>query len=115
MALASLAIASSALDLAALLFIGFDASLRTGELFAMEVAHIRSETDDSAAIIQLPGTKTGQRVGADPVCVVHSRLAVRVLRAACEDLKSSDTVLKRTPFSARRALQHLLTFFLPLT
>ena len=110
-ALASLAIASSALDLAALLFISFDALLRTGELFTMKVAHIRFETDDSAAIIQLPGTKTGQRFGADQVCVVHSRLAVRVLRAAYEDLKSSDTVLRRTPSSARRALQHLLTFF----
>jgi hypothetical protein len=88
-ALASLAIASSAADLAALLLIGFDGLLRTGELFTITAGHIRFERDDAAAIIQLPGTKTGQRFGADQVVVAHSRLAVSILRIACKDLKNN--------------------------
>jgi hypothetical protein len=109
--LASLAIAGAASDLAALLLVGFDALSRTGELFTLTAGHIRFDDDDRTAIIQLPGTKTGQRFGADQVCVVHSHLAVSVLKAACSNLNSCDTILRRTPSSARKALQHLLTFY----
>ena len=77
----------------------------------MKVANIRFEDNDKAAVIQLSGTKTGQRYGADQVCVVHSSLAVRILKLACKDLNASDTVLRRTPSAARRALQQLLSFF----
>ena len=57
--------------------VGFEALLRTGELFTPTVGNIRFEKDSNADVIQLLGTKTGQRYGADHLAFDVDRKSVK--------------------------------------
>ena len=83
---------AGAVDLAALLLVGFDGFLRSGELFSLCVGDIHFDLEK--AIIKIPASKTGVRRGVTEMIVLKAGVTVRVLRRACRGLNEDDTILR---------------------
>ena len=96
-------------DLAALLLIGFDVFLRTGELFSLRKFHITFY--EHKAVLRLISTKTSRQKAADEMVIVESQLARIALLASCRDLGQHQTVLRCTPSLARIRFKELLVYF----
>ena len=105
LALAGLCWAVNWYDMAALLCVGFDAFLRSGELFTLRRRQIAFR--GGCAIVQLPQTKGGIRRGLMEVVVVDSPLAVSLLSTACRSFRDDDTVARVDGAGLRKRLKAL--------
>ena len=85
---------------AALVTIGFDCFLRSGELLGLRRRDIRVYEKRGVAIVALHGTKTGQRDGRTELAAVRSAVAVKLLAAHAQPLGWDEPVLgiERTVF-----------------
>jgi hypothetical protein len=108
MGLIGLALLQQRVDIAALLAIGFDAFLRSGELFCMKIKHVVFAR--GKAILQLPVTKGGVRRGLMECIVVDSVLAVALLKRACLKRPSSELISLSSPAVLRTTLASMLAF-----
>lgn len=93
---------------AAALLAGFDAMLRSGEIYRLRVKDITFY--GSRAVLSLGFTKTGKRNNAAEMVVVESPLAVRALRAACHGRRAQEMFL----FNGERFFRTLFTMLLDL-
>ena len=107
--LAGACVSIGAIDLAALLLVGFDGFLRTGELFALTPLVVSFHKNK--AILKLSETKTSHRKLADEMVVVESQHAVSLLKKACRDRPKGSPILTMTPVKARLLLKSLLASF----
>ena len=107
--LAGAALHTDAMDMAAILLVGFDCFLRTGELFSLKCAFITLYTNK--AVIKLIDTKTSSRKGTSEQVVVTSQLAVNVLRRVCSERSPGQTLLSGSVSAARSLLRKLLSTF----
>ena len=96
-------------DLCALILLGFDRFLRSGELFKLRKACIAFGA--GKAVITLQNTKTSKRKGVDEMVTVTSPLVLKALLRACKQLKDSDLVLQRSVPSCRSVFKKLLDVF----
>ena len=109
LALAGLAIDLQRLDLAALILIGFDGMLRTGELFNMRAFHIRFAK--KKAFISLEYSKSGKRKGAEECVVIDSQLSVAVLRSLVATTQPTAFLRSTSPQQCRLMFKQMLDFF----
>ena len=109
LALAGLAISLNRVDMAAMILIGFDAFLRTGEIFNLRKCHIRF--DKGKVLISLEQSKTGKRHGHEESVIVESHTAMTVLQAALQGRKHGDYVRTTSPTECRQFFKQLLNFF----
>jgi integrase len=79
------------IEAAAVLLVGFDTMMRSGELYSVKVKDITFR--HSKAIIRLPTTKTSARKGAAEVVVCESALAVRWLWLSVANKSPDDLLL----------------------
>ena len=100
---------SISVALAAILVVGFDTFLRTGELFTIKPVFV--DFSEHKAIIKLVDTKTSKRKVADECVVVESKVGVRLLREACSLVKPGQSILDMPAARARNILRELLMFF----
>jgi len=107
--LAGAAYSVGAVDVAALLLVGFDVFLRTGEIFALTPLAVSFRKNK--AIIKLGETKTSHRKVADEVVIVESGVAVRLLKLACQGRPPGLPILTLTPAKTRQLLKTLLGVF----
>ena len=96
-------------DLCALVLLGFDRFLRSGELFKLRKACLAFGLDK--AVITLQNTKTSKRKGVDEMVTVTSPLVLKALSRACKQLQDSDLVLQRSVLSCRSVFKKLLDVF----
>jgi hypothetical protein len=106
-AMAGLAWRHKHFDMSALLLLGFDAFLRTGELFSIKRCHVSVGTS-SQGLVALPLTKSGRRQGAQEMVTVSDKLTNRVLAAVCRGLAPDALVLQRSPASFRTLFSRYL-------
>ena len=104
--LAGLCVASNMVPVAALILVGFDGFLRSGELFAMKVGDISFRK--GMAVIKLALTKSGKRRGLMEVIVITSKIAVELLARACQGRGAEEFVAPCSAFSLRKILRTLL-------
>ena len=105
--LAGLCFEVGMISMAALLLVGFDGFLRSGELFSMKVGDISFRR--KMAIIKLAVTKGGQRRGLMEVIVITSSLAVKMLRLACKGKSRDDLVADGNGYYLRNLLRSLIS------
>lgn len=98
-----------AIGVAILLLVGFDAFLRSGELFGILKKDIM--LFKGHAMIRLPSTKSGSRQGHTEMVIVRSRVAVTWLTALASRLKPGQPLTRRNPFQLRALLKDLLRGF----
>ena len=91
------------------LLLGFDAMLRSGELYNLKVEHIRFY--GHRAVLSLGYTKTGKRTNTAEMVVVESRLAVQSLRLACAGRAGREYFLARGARVFRTLFQSLVELF----
>jgi len=105
--LAGLALASGLEALAAVLLVGFEGFMRTGELFSL----IREDVVflGGRAVLRIRFPKTGQKAGEHESVVIQKGVAVRILRRVWLRLAPGQKVLDLTPYQARLALTELLS------
>ena len=110
LALAGAAKHMEAFDLSALLLVGFDTFMRTGELFTLKRGDVSLYRHK--AVLRLHHTKTSQRKGKDEYVVVGSSVALTALRHVCSLRSAPDQrILGRTVANARMILRELLQVF----
>ena len=108
--LAGLCVTSGMMDVAALLLIGFDAFLRTGELFNIRKQDV--VLYDTKAMIRLKSSKTGLRQGHTEMVIVESPVALRWLRRVVREIQEPHHLLTpRSPSSLRALLKDMLQRF----
>ena len=112
--LTALALAGASLDLGhsdmcALILLGFDRFLRSGELFKLRKSCIAF--GQGKAVITLQNTKTSKRKGVDEMVTVTSPLVLKALKRACNKLKASDLILQRSVSSCRYLFKRMLDVF----
>ena len=107
--LAGLALEMEMIDMAALILVGFDAFLRTGELFGLRCFHINFMGTKAALTLGL--TKSGKRRGTEESTVVNSPIATKMLQAACMGRSPTELVRQRSPAHCRAILKNLLLYF----
>ena len=76
---------------AACILTAFDALLRPGELYLLQVKDVTFYGNQ--AVLALRDTKTGKRKGSGEMVVVESHLATRYLKLACEGKPSRSPIL----------------------
>ena len=96
-------------DMCALLLVGFDRFLRTGEMLSMRVFNI--QFGKSKAVITLHDTKTSKRKGCSELVSVSSPLVLRWLRKACAGKKPENLLLDRSYYQFRLLFKQLLCHF----
>jgi len=96
-------------NLAALLVIGFDGFLRTGELFSLRKFSVAQSA--KRTVLTLHNTKTGRRKGVDEHVTIRSTIGQTLLRKSMETLQPPERILDTTPGAARTNLKRLLYFF----
>ena len=104
--LAGAAFECGAIDMAALILIGFDGILRTQSLLLLRVGHVKFLK--GKAVAKLVRTKTTMRRGGLELCVIKSSVAVNALRLACEGRPASSLVLARRPDLFRDLFKRLV-------
>ena len=87
-------------DIAALILVGFDCFLRSGELYQLERRDLLFERDK--VVVKLRETKYGQQIGHDQMVLCHSLLACAALNKVCKKLESHDKVLRSNPNTFRK-------------
>lgn len=94
---------------AAALLVGFDAMLRSGELYRLRIKDISFY--GGRAVLSLGFTKTGKRNNAAEMVVVESAIAVKALRLACRNRKAQERLLHRGERFFRAVFTLLLELF----
>ena len=72
-------------DLCALILVGFDRFLRSGELFTLRKSCVSFGA--SKVVITLQNTKTSKRKGIDEMVTITSPLVIKALTKACQPLR----------------------------
>ena len=88
------------LSVAAMMLVGFDCMLRSGEIYRLQVKDIIFSSD--RAVLNLRDTKTSQLTGYKDMVVCESSLAVTLLKSACKHRHPDDTVLAVSPSKFRK-------------
>ena len=109
LALAGAAYDLGLLDITALLLLGFDRFLRSGELFKLRVACL--SVGAAKIVVTLTNTKTSKRKGIDEQVTVTSPLVIRMLKASIADQPKSALILRRSVSQCRVIFRHLLDLF----
>jgi hypothetical protein len=91
------------------LLVGFDAMLRSGELYQLKIKHIRFY--GQRAVLSLGYTKTGKRTNTAEMVVGECQLAVRSLRLACAGRARHEYFLARGARVFRSLFQALVELF----
>ena len=109
-----LALAGAALDLGhkdlcALILVGFDRFLRSGELFTLRKSCLSFGANK--VVITLQNTKTSKRKGIDEMVTITSPLVIKALVEACKRLRDSDLILQRSVSSCRSLFKSILNIF----
>ena len=107
--LAGLAVAVGLIDVGALLLSGFDAILRSQDLFSLRVRDV--QILENGAFLRLSSTKTSARHGGKEIVSIRSAAARRALAAAIHRRPPSDLVLARPKHHLRSIFTALLAFF----
>lgn len=94
---------------ASAMLVGFDAMLRSGELYRLKIKDIKFY--GQRAVLSLGFTKTGKRANATEMVVVESKLAVSLLRQACHNRDRNDYLLHRGERCFRAVFNLLIEFF----
>ena len=94
-----------ATDAVAVLLVGFDTMLRSGELYNLCVKDVSFARE--RAVLKLRDTKTSSRKSGDEVVVVESSLAVKWLKRACANKGPEDKVLQMGPYTFRRLFNEI--------
>eukprot|EP00435_Cladocopium_sp_Y103_P044257 s197_g12.t1 len=94
---------------AACILTAFDALLRPGELYLLQVRDITFYTNQ--AVITLRDTKTGKRKGSGEMVVVESKLATRYLRLACQGRSPRENLLRDGAPAFRLLFRNLVHHF----
>ena len=94
---------------AALLLVGFDTFMRSGELYAMQVKHVTFMR--GKAVISIPDSKTTGRKNAKEMVVVQSTLANRVLQEAIARRLPGEHVYSKGPAHFRKLFSELKQTF----
>ena len=89
-------------DVCALLLVGFDTFLRSGELFSTLRKDVVLYKD--RALVRLPSTKTGNRDGREEMVVVESPVALKWLRRGLSGLQPGQRLSHRSPIKLRQLL-----------
>ena len=100
-------------DCGAVLLVGFDTMMRSGELYNLCVKDVSFAKN--RAILKLRDTKTSSRKGGDEMVVVESAMAVAWLRKACANKPPDAKVLAMGPYQRRSLFynfKELLNFLL---
>ena len=87
-------------DIAALMLVGFDCFLRSGEIYQIERRDLLFERDK--VVIKLRNTKYGQQIGADQMVLCQSSFASKLLWHVCKGLEPKDKVLRSNPNTFRK-------------
>ena len=94
---------------ASAMLVGFDAMLRSGELYNLKVKHVKFYSQ--RAVVSLGHTKTGKRTNTAEMVVVESQLAVQALRRACKNRPKNELVLSRGARVFRTLFNSLIDLF----
>ena len=94
---------------AAYLLTAFDALLRPGEIYLLQVQDITFYGDQ--AVITLRDTKTGKRRSSGEMVVVESGLAIHYLRLACQRRSPRSLLLRDGAPSFRLLFRNLVAHF----
>ena len=86
--------------IAALMLVGFDCFLRSGEIYQLERRDLLFERDK--VVVKLRNTKYGQQVGVDQMVLCQSTLATALLKKVCKGLEPTDKVLRSNPNTFRK-------------
>ena len=108
-AFAGACILSGKVPEAAAILTAFDALLRPGELYMLQVRDITFLSD--SAVLTLRDTKTGKRKNSGEMVVLQSRIATCYLRLACRGLAPRDSLLRDGPPAFRHLFRNLVDFF----
>ena len=108
-AMAGAAMAIGFASEASALLVGFDAMLRSGELYELRIKDIAFY--GTRAVLSLGMTKTGKRTNTSEMVVVESHLAVAALRHACAGRRRSEFLLSRGPRVFRCLFNSLVELF----
>ena len=94
-------------DCAALVLLGFDTFLRTGELVAIQRLHVLTGQSEWPSMhVSLPFTKGTARSGGVESVVCRDPLVVAVIHKLLHELSPGDRLLRRTPLQFRNAFRH---------
>ena len=97
------------LDVAAMMLTGFDAILRSGEIYRLHVGDILFS--DKKAVLNLRDTKTSQVTGYMDMVIVESKEAVALLKAVCDGKSKNSPVLDVSPSKFRKLFQEAAKHF----
>lgn len=94
---------------AACILTAFDALLRPGEIYLLQVRDISFYAHN--AVITLRDTKTGKRRSSGEMVVVESHIALRFLRHACQGRPPGALLLPDGPPAFRQLFKNLVAHF----
>lgn len=94
---------------ASALLTGFDAMLRSGELYNLRIKDVAFY--GSRAVLSLGFTKTGKRNNTTEMVVVESKLAVTSLKLVCAGRRQNEFLLARGARVFRCVFNSLVDFF----
>ena len=106
---AGAALALGYMSEAALLLVGFDTMLRSGEMYSLRVKDVQFLRN--RAVLNLGQSKTGKRTGHSEMVVVESAIACKWLRRACSNLPRDSAILTRGAVFFRKLFHCLVDFF----
>jgi hypothetical protein len=109
MGFAGACVQAGLIDAAALLLVGFDTMMRSGELYSVRVKDVTFK--QHKAIVRLPSTKTSARKGAAEVVVCESALAVKWLLLSFANKGPDDLLLTCGAAKFRLIFQQLKVIF----
>ena len=109
LALAGAALEVGWVDIAALLLLGFDTFMRSGELFVLAPRDILFK--DDKAVITIRDSKMGVRQGFQEIVMLRPGISVQVLFMLCQRRPREAPLLAGSPAQARGRLQALLALF----
>ena len=95
-------------DIGVLLWVSFDAILRTGEMLQLSKGDIFASDNGDRAVINLGWTKGGIRRGVEESVVIEDPAVARVLNAFVQNLAPGDFILKRTAADFRAKFDQLM-------
>jgi hypothetical protein len=94
---------------AACILTAFDALLRPGEIYVLQVRDVTFYANN--AVLTLRDTKTGKRKGSGEMVVVESRLALKFLRRACQGRSLRAPLLTDGAPAFRQLFKNLVAHF----
>ena len=109
LALAARAVERQWSDVALLLHVGFEAMLRTGEIFGLAAPDVMFTP--RGAVLQLTATKMGGRQARAEMVQIHSGITLGLLRRQLSELDAAAPLSPRKPSQLRMALRSLLDDF----